>query len=165
MTRANEALLLLRVSFGISLAAHGANKLRGGIAGTQGWFASIGMRHARLQAWTASLTEIGAGMLLTVGLLTAPACMAIIALMVVAIATVHWKVGYFIFLPNGGWEYCAAIITVATALSLTGPGTRSIDSALDLPLSAGWWALPVGVAIGFAHLAISWRPSSPHSKP
>lgn len=165
MSHMNEALLLLRVSFGLSMLAHGANKLRGGIGGTEKWFAGIGMRRPRLQAVLASTTEIGAGTLLAIGLLTAPACVAIISLMVVAVITVHWRVGYFIFLPGGGWEYCAAIIAVATAISLTGPGEWSLDHVLDTPMTQGVWALPAAVMLALAHLAISWRPpaGSSHS--
>ena len=33
--------------------------------------------------------------------------------MTVAIVVAHWKVGFFIFKPNQGWEYCASIAVTA----------------------------------------------------
>lgn len=164
MSRVDEALLVLRVVFGLSMVAHGLNKFRGGVDGTQKWFAGIGMRFSRAQALTAATTEIASGVLLTVGFLTVPACTAIISLMLVAIVTVHWKVGYFIFLPGGGWEYCAAIAAVGTAISFTGPGRWSIDHALDGPWTDGAWALPVAVILTAAHLGLFWRPPTGTSR-
>lgn len=159
MTKFDYALLLLRVSFGLSMAYHGINKLRGnGLAGTASWFDSLGMKWPRQQAITASTGEILSGLLLALGLFTPIACAIFVALMLVAIWTVHWKVGYFIFLPNGGWEYCASIIVVATAISLVGPGAISIDNAIDIPISWGAWATPVGILATMCHLALSYRP-------
>ena len=90
---------------------------------------------------------------------------AVIALMVVAILTVHRSVGYFIFLPNGGWEYCASIIAVCAALSLTGPGTWSVDNALSMEASFNHWALPAGIIAAVCHLALSWRPPTSGDAP
>lgn len=164
MSGANEALFILRAVFGLSMLAHGANKIRGGVDGTERWFAGIGMRLPRVQALTAAGTETVSGLFLAFGLFTAPACVAIISLMLVAIITVHRKVGYFIFLPGGGWEYCAAIAAVATALSLTGPGEWSLDHLLDAPISSGAWALPLSVLLTAAHLAVFWRSPSDASR-
>ena len=164
MNNPDLALLILRVSFGLSMAFHGYNKFSGssGISGTGGWFFSLGMRWPSLQAKTAATTEIVAGLLVASGLLLWPSCVAFVALMLVAIITVHWKVGYFIFLPNGGWEYCAAIMSVATVLAMLGGGTYSLDHYFDVNVNLGVWALPIGVALALCHLAISYRPS--HSK-
>lgn len=158
------ALLILRVSFGLSLAYHGYNKVfgGGGLAGTARWFESLGMRSPRLQARLAATTEIAAGLAFAAGFLTPFAAAATVGLMVVAIVTVHGRVGYFIFLPDGGWEYCAAIATVAVAVGTSGAGTISIDHALGLDLS--WWGLVVAAAGGVAgaglQLAAFWRPST-----
>ena len=121
MNKIDASMAILRISMGTSIAYHGINKARG-IAGTTSWFSSIGMKWAKQQAVIAASTEIIAGVGLTLGLATPLTCVAVIALMTVAIITVHARVGYFIFLPNGGWEYCASIIAVATAVALTGPG-------------------------------------------
>jgi putative oxidoreductase len=118
------------------------------------------MKWPALQARVAASTEIVAGLLMTIGLFTGAASLAFVSLMVVAIVTVHWKVGYFIFLPNGGWEYCAAIMLTATALSISGPGEASLDVVLGLPTGYGIAAFPFGLLLAVCHLAISFRPSS-----
>ena len=62
-------LVILRVAVGIIMLAHGINHIfRGGkIAGTAGWFSSLGMKPGILHAWLASLTEVGAGAMLVLG--------------------------------------------------------------------------------------------------
>ncbi|HLJ07610.1 MAG TPA: DoxX family protein, partial [Acidimicrobiia bacterium] len=84
-------LLVLRVSTGAVFLAHGINHIFGGgkIAGTAGWFESLGMRPGWLHAWTASLTEIGAGGLLVLGLFTPVAAAGVIGVMLVAWVTNH----------------------------------------------------------------------------
>jgi putative oxidoreductase len=161
MNNPDLALLILRLSFGLSMAFHGYNKFSGssGISGTGGWFFSLGMKWPKRQAQLAATTEIIAGLSVASGLLLWPSSVAFIALMLVAIITVHWKVGYFIFLPNGGWEYCAAIMTVATVLAMLGGGAYSLDDYLEIDMSLGIWALPIGIALALCHLAISYRPT------
>ena len=159
MNKIDAASALLRVSVGASITYHGINKASS-IAGTTSWFSSIGMKWAKKQAVIATTTEIIAGLGLVLGLLTPLSCVAIVALMTVAIATVHARVGYFIFLPNGGWEYCASIVAVATAIAITGPGAWSIDSAWGINQSLGLVALPVGLICAVCHLALCWRPQT-----
>jgi putative oxidoreductase len=162
MEKIDISLFILRVGFGLSMVAHGWNKVfsPSGLSGTAGWFNSIGMKWPALQARVAASTEIVAGLLMTIGLFTGAASLAFVSLMVVAIVTVHWKVGYFIFLPNGGWEYCAAIMLTATALSISGPGDASLDIVLGLPTGYGIAAFPFGLLLAVCHLTISFRPSS-----
>lgn len=152
-------MAILRGSVGASIAYHGINKARS-ISGTTSWFKSIGMKWPKYQALVAAATEIIAGALLILGLATPLSCIAVIALMFVAIATVHARVGYFIFLPNGGWEYCASIIAVTTAIALTGPGSLSIDKAWNINQSLGFVALPIGLICAMCHLALCWRPQT-----
>jgi putative oxidoreductase len=159
MDKINAALLVLRISVGCSMAYHGINKAKN-VAGTASWFASIGMKWPKQQASVAAITEVVGGIGLAVGVLTPLTLAAITALMVVAIVTVHLKVGYFIFLTNGGWEYCASIIAVSAALSLTGPGNWSIDSALGMNPSINHWAIPIGLFAAVCHLALCWRPQT-----
>ena len=68
------AILLIRVVFGLTVAAHGAQKLFGsfggyGIKGIAGWLGSMGFRPALLWAWLAGLTEFGGGLLMALGFL------------------------------------------------------------------------------------------------
>lgn len=140
------------------MTAHGYNKIKSGIKGTAGWFGSIGMKWPNGQAWTAAISEILSGLLFAAGLFTSAASMIFIALMVVAIATVHWRVGYFIFLPNGGWEYCAAIIAVASGIAIAGPGQIAFDHLVGLSNLCGFLAIPFGIVAALCHLAITFRP-------
>ncbi len=157
------ALLVVRVFFGVSLAAHGYNKFfgKGGLDGTTGWFGGIGMRWPRWQARLAATTEVGAGVLFAAGLLTPLAAAGMIGLMAVAIVVAHWKVGFFIFKPNQGWEYCASIAVAAFCIATIGPGRWSLDHAFGIEFT-GWsgaiTAAMVGVGGALLQLGISYRP-------
>ena len=161
----DTAALLLRMAFGISIFVHGYNKIfgAGGLKSTAKWFAKMGMRVPRLQARLAALTELGAGIALVIGFATPLAAAAVIALMIVAIVVTHRHNGYFIFRPGQGWEYCAAILSAAIVIALIGPGSWSLDSAIDLNYS-NWVSLSIAIALGFGsaviQLAIFWRPTT-----
>jgi len=86
------ALLVLRVVVGALFVGHGAQKLFGvfgghGLAGTAGFFESIGLRPGRLHAPAAGVAELGGGALIALGLFTPLGAMLIIAVMVAAVAT------------------------------------------------------------------------------
>ncbi len=165
MPQFDLALLLLRVVFGVFLAYHGYNKVfgGGGLAGTAKWFGAIGMKWPLWQARLAATTEMGAGLLFAAGLITPLAGAGVIGLMVVAIVVAHWKVGFFIFKPNQGWEYCASIAVVAFAVSMVGGGRWSLDNALDIEFS-GWWGAAIAGVLGIGgalgQLALSYRPKA-----
>lgn len=117
------------------------------MAGTTRWFASIGMRPAWVHAYVATLTEIGAGVLLLLGLLTPLAAAGVLGTMLVALVTAHLKNGFFIFRPGQGYEYVLMICVVAVALSGTGAGWPSLDHVIGYPIS-GWVAYAVCVGAG-----------------
>ena len=163
MNHIDLGLLILRATFGLFLAYHGYNKVfgGGGLAGTASWFGSMGMKWPKLQARMAAATEIGAGLLLAVGLITPFAAAGIIGVMVVAIITCHWKVGFFVFLPNQGWEYCGTILLGGLAVGTMGAGDWSLDNALDITFNG--WVGPVitaalGIGGGLLQLAVCYRP-------
>jgi putative oxidoreductase len=164
---ANLALLLLRVTLGVVMLAHGMNHIIGGgkIEGTAGWFESLGMRPGRLHAWLASLTEVGAGAMLIVGLVTPLAAAGAVGVMVVAWITNHRTNGFFIFRPGEGYEYVMTLTFVGVAVGLLGAGEWSIDGTSDtLADLAGWsglWiVLGAGVGGALALLAVFWRPTA-----
>src|SRR6266852_5264001 len=73
-------LLILRLVVGLSLAAHGAQKLFGwfggyGIAGTGQFLEQLGFRPGRVHAAQAGLAEVLGGLFLAAGFLT-PAALA-----------------------------------------------------------------------------------------
>lgn len=159
------ALLLLRGGLGVVLVAHGwAHIFAGGkLAGTAGWFGSLGMRAPRLQAWLASLVEFAAGTLLLLGALTSLAAGAAIGVFIVAWVLNHRGAGFFVFSrPTEGWEYLMVLTLVAFALAILGSGGWSVDGALGVAVG-GWPGLLVAGGLGVggaaALLVVAWRPS------
>ena len=126
------ALLLLRCGTGAVMLAHGINHIRPNIAGTASWFGSMGMHPAKLHAWLASVTEIGAGIVLILGLLTPFGAAGVVGVMFVAWAINHRGNGFFIFRPGEGWEYVMTLGIVGVAIGALGPGAWSLDDAFGL---------------------------------
>lgn len=149
----NLALFVLRVSLGAMMVAHGVNKVNGGIDGTAGWFASMGMRPGRFHAWLAALTEIGAGALMVLGLLTPLAAAAFISLMIVAHVVAHRRNGFFIFNAGQGWEYVAMIGVTAFAVGSIGPGEWSLDDAFGIEWD-GWTGMLITATVGIGAAAV-----------
>jgi putative oxidoreductase len=164
VTAADASLLAFRVSLGVVFIAHGYHHVFGGgkIAGTARWFESLGMRPGVLHAWTASLTELGAGALLILGLATPLACAGVIGTMIVAWITNHWRNGFFIFRPGEGYEYVMTLTLAAVGLAGTGPGAWSLDHQLGWFSPPGWVGLGIalvgGAGGGAALLVTCWRP-------
>jgi putative oxidoreductase len=164
---ADTAILLLRVVLGLTMVAHGYNKFfgKGGLAGTAGWFDSMGMKPGMLHARIAATTEMAAGLGLAVGLLTPIPAAGFVALMFVAGWTVHRPNGFFIV--KEGWEYNLILAVAAVALAGTGAGRFSLDYALfhtsgGYDYLHGWWGLLIAVVLGLGggigQLAIFYRP-------
>lgn len=136
-------LFLIRAVIGLTLAAHGAQKLFGwfggpGVKGTSGWLGSMGFRPPAAQAVLAGMSELGGGLLLALGLLTPLGVAAIIAVMVVAAVSVHVPKGFFV--TEGGYEYNLILAVAAAGIAFTGPGAWSLDAALGIEPQA-WWGL------------------------
>jgi len=159
------AWLVLRVALGGMIIAHGWNHLFGGgrLEGTAAWFASMGLRPGRLHALVASVTEVVAGVLILLGLLTPLAAGALMGVMLVAWITAHRTNGFFIFNPGQGWEYVMVVSAVAVAYGTVGPGMWSLDHVLGLH-ATGWWPLVITVAVGVGGtaglLGVFWRPNA-----
>lgn len=164
---ADLALLVLRVAVGAVFLAHGLNHIYGGgkIAGTGRWFESLGMRPGRVHAWMASLTEVGAGALLVLGLATPLAAAGVVGVMLVAWITNHRGNGFFIFRPGEGWEYVMTLTALGVVLGILGPGQWSVDHLLGLRRFDGWWGLLISAGAGgggaLLLLAAAWRPAKP----
>ena len=157
-------LLLLRFAVGVVFIAHGYNHIFGGgkIEGTARWFNSLGMRPGILHAWVASLTELGAGALLILGLLTPFAGAGVVGVMLVAWITNHRKNGFFIFRPGEGYEYVMTLTFCGLLFGGTGGGKYSLDHAFGIFDPPGWptaiIAMLLGI-VGAAGLLITfWRP-------
>lgn len=164
----DTGLLLARLVFGLLMAAHGTQKLFGwfggyGLAGTAGFFESLGFRPGRPFALAAALAELTGGLLLVLGFLTPIGALLVVSVMVVAAVTVHWSNG--LFAATNGVEVVLLYAALAAALAFTGPGAYSIDAALGL---TSWWtaeigasAVAAGVGGGLANLAIRQRHAQP----
>ena len=158
------ALLVLRLTVGAVFLAHGFNHIFGGgkIAGTGRWFESLGMKPGWVHAWTASLTEVGAGALLVAGLLTPVAAAGVVGVMLVAWITNHRGNGFFIFRPGEGWEYVMTLTALGLALAMLGPGRWSLDDVAGLLRLDGWTGFWIVLAAGGGGsgllLATAWRP-------
>lgn len=146
----DTVLLVLRVVVGLTMAAHGYQKLflGGRIPGTAGWFESLGMRKGtgRFHAITAASTEIGSGLLIAAGLLTPLAGAAFVGVMAVA-GWVHRDHGFFVF--KEGVEYNLVLATIGVTLATLGPGRFSLDHAIGLsPDWYGWRGLVIALVLG-----------------
>lgn len=161
----DAGLFLLRVVAGVTMAAHGYQKFFSGgrIAGTARWFDGMGMRPGRLHALTAATTEVVAGSLLALGLLTSLAGAAFVGLMLVAGWTVHRENGFFSV--RSGWEYNLVLATIGAAVGITGAGDWSLDAALGLTAefsgTTGFVIAVIGgLVAGIGQLVLFFRPSS-----
>jgi putative oxidoreductase len=139
---------------------HGAQKLWGrfgghGLEGTGQFFeGALGLSPGRKHAQAAGLAEFGGGALLAAGALTPVASTLISSTMITAIRKVHAPKGPWV--TDGGWEYNAVLIAVATLLADRGPGSPSVDGAL-LPNFKGtkWAVLSLAAAAAGSFLATS----------
>ncbi len=158
------ASLVLRLTIGPMLIAHGYNKVfgPGGLEGTTRWFNGLGLRPGWLHARVAAATEIGSGSLITLGALSPLPSAAVVGLMTTAARTDHKGKGFFVF--KGGWEYVAVVAAAATALAGLGSGPFSVDRLLGRRGGSGikgaLLAAATGVAASTVLLATSYRPES-----
>lgn len=132
-SNAGFAALILRVPVGLTLAAHGAQKLFGwfggyGLEGTGQWMASIGLEPGYLMALMSGSAEFFGGLALFLGLLTRPAAFVTAFTMLVAIFSVH--IGNGLFMSNNGYEYALALFAVTVALTIQGGGRLALDNLI-----------------------------------
>jgi putative oxidoreductase len=116
-------LLVLRMTLGVILVAHGSHKVYGHMQEYAGYIHSLGM-----PAWlgyVSAVVEFVGGILLIAGLLTRCSAFAVFIDMSVAIAKVHWKHG---LLGAGGMEFPLSLAAIAFALIFVGGGAISIDA-------------------------------------
>jgi putative oxidoreductase len=134
--------LVVRVALGIVFVAHGAQKVFGsfGGPGLRGTIAAFkGMGVPAPAAALAAFIEFFGGVALIIGLLARPAAVGIIVIMLVAIAKVHARNGFFINWQGTpgkghGYEFNVALIAMALSILIGGAGVLSLDRAIWLAL-------------------------------
>ena len=142
-------LLILRLVVGLTMAAHGAQKLFGwfggyGLQGTGGFLEKLGFLPGRRNALFAGLAELAGGLLLALGFATPLAATLIVSVMFVAVATVHAKNGYFN--SSQGFEYNLLLAVAAVSIAIIGAGPVSLDAALGIQDAGPVWGLAALVA-------------------
>ena len=146
-------ILILRLVIGLTLAAHGGQKLFGwwGGPGMKGWTGA--MNHMRIRpatpwAWASAVAELLGGLGLAVGLLTPLPTFAIIGTQLVAVALVHVPKGFFN--SKGGFEYNLSIVAAVVAIALAGSGAYSLDAlfGINLPEPVTGIVMTVLTALG-----------------
>lgn len=137
-SRADAALLVIRLGLGAIFIAHGGQKLFGwfggaGLKGTIAWM--NGALHVPVALVVlAAVTELFGGLGILTGLLTRVAALGIVCVMAVAIATTHWQHGFFN--GNNGFEFPLMLLLCALALMIGGSGYWGVDRLIRARLVA-----------------------------
>jgi putative oxidoreductase len=136
-TTLSVSLLVLRVVAGLTLAAHGSQKLFGWFGGSglakqlQGQQAQ-GFKPAWLWTSFVILAEFGGGLSFALGFLTPLGAAGICGAMLMAIVKVHWKNGFWN--SKRGLEFPLSLLSIAAAVGIAGPGSYSLDAWLKINL-------------------------------
>ena len=133
------ATAIVRLVLGVVFFAHGAQKMLGwfggyGFNGTMGFF--TGMMHIPAPlAFLAISAEFFGGLGLIFGLLTRVAAFGIFCNMIVAVATVHYRFGFFANWTGAqkgeGVEYHLLALAITIFLMMRGAGAASVDRLLS----------------------------------
>ena len=144
VTDDNTATVILRAVLGVVFFAHGAQKMLGwfggyGFSGTMGYF--TGTAHIpAVFAFLAIAAEFFGGLGLLFGFLTRIAAFGISVNMLVAIATVHGGVGFFMnwtgTQKGEGFEYHLLVLAMTAFLMIRGAGAYSLDRAVTIASTA-----------------------------
>ena len=160
------ALLLTRAALGGSIAAHGAQKLFGwfggpGIDAASQMMHGLGFQPGDRYARLASLSEIGAGVLIATGTGGPIGPALLLGVMGTAVGSVHWKNGYW--QKDGGFELNTMYALLALLLAVEDHGSLSFDHISGVRRHMrpwmGWLALAAGA--GGAAMALSKRTLPP----
>jgi putative oxidoreductase len=125
-------LLGLRLSMASVLIGAGWMKLFGfGVGAFGEALAAEGVPLPGFAAWGVTLLELVGGVLLVVGLLSRPTALLLAIDMVVAIALVTHELGFLSPTGRSGMEINVLLIGGLVAIGLAGPGSISVDRALE----------------------------------
>jgi putative oxidoreductase len=122
------ALLMMRLSLGAIMTAHGYHKVFGGLHNFAHMVGGMG-----LPAWLgylAAFTEFLGGLLILAGFFTRLAAFALCIDLVVAIWKVHLHNGLLGAPDRPGFEFPLAVVALAFALIFFGAGPIAFDHVL-----------------------------------
>src|SRR6202051_2641052 len=134
----DTATAILRLVLGVIFFAHGAQKMLGwfggyGFNGTMGFFTGV-MHIPAPFAFLAIAAEFFGGLGLILGFLTRIAAFGIAVNMVVAVAMVHSKFGFFMnwsgTQKGEGFEYHLLALAITAFLMIRGAGAFSVDRTI-----------------------------------
>ncbi|MDF3821001.1 DoxX family protein [Leptospira sp. 96542] len=131
-TNKDITLTILRVTLGVVMFPHGAQKALGlfggyGFEGTMGWLTGqMGVPY--FFALLAIAAEFLGALGLIFGLLTRVAAFGVFCTMVVALVLVHLPNGFFA--DKGGFEFQILTFGLAIPLILKGAGSFSLDDTI-----------------------------------
>jgi putative oxidoreductase len=133
----DTATLIMRAALGVGFVAHGGQKLFGwfggtGITGTTAFFNNVGLPAPHAFAYVSGILEFFGGIVIALGFLTVPAAFALVIEMIIAVATVSYKAGFFVTAQKIGWELNVYLLGLLAAVLITGPGAWSLDAAFGL---------------------------------
>jgi len=118
----------LRVAVGAVFAAHGWQKISGGVEGVSGFFGSVGIPAPTFFAYIVSYVEFLGGIALILGLFTYWVSILLAIIMVVALFTVHLPNGFYV--NKGGYEFVLVLLASAATLNILGPGRFALENKL-----------------------------------
>jgi putative oxidoreductase len=135
-----------RLALGVIFLAHGSQKMLGWFGG-YGWSATIGFFKENLGipavlAALVILIEFFGGLAVVLGVCTRPAAAALAVVMLGAIATVHWRNGFFMnwyMEPDKGHgiEMNLALLGLALSLVFSGSGRLAVRGCCGTSCCAG----------------------------
>jgi putative oxidoreductase len=161
----STGLLILRLVGGLTIAAHGAQKLFGWFSGpgltkfAQG-LEKQGFKPAWLWTCFVVLGELGGGLSVALGFLTPLGAAGIFGAMFMAIFKSHWKNGFWN--SKRGLEFPLSLLAIGVGIGVTGPGSYSLDTLfhINLPEVALFLGLAAAaLVVDLIGLAISRAPA------
>jgi len=135
------ATTVLRLVLGVIFFAHGAQKTFGwfggyGFTGTMGFFTGV-LHIPAVFAFLAIAAEFLGGLGLMAGLLTRVASFGVFCNMIVAVALVHSRFGFWMNWTGAqkgeGYEYHLLLMAASAFLMIRGAGAASVDRLLSSP--------------------------------
>lgn len=123
----NSVILLAgRILMAFIFIMAGFGKIAGGIGGTVGYIASVGLPAATLLAWIAAIFELAAGLMILVGFMTRQTAWALAAFCLFTGFVFHFQ-------PADQMQFISFMKNLAMAggflfLTITGAGSISVDA-------------------------------------